>query len=79
MLEARILSVSDVFETIGSHRPYRPSLGFKKAIGELTSNSGSLYDTEVVSACLKLVESNEFQFKNPKGTSAFVTTQMQSL
>lgn len=79
MLEARILSVSDVFETIGSHRPYRPSLGFKKAIGELTANRGSLYDPEVVSTCLSLVESKKFQFKDPKGTSAFVTTQMQSL
>jgi putative nucleotidyltransferase with HDIG domain len=79
MLEARILSVADVFETIGSHRPYRPSLGFKKAIDELTANRGNLYDEKVVSACLKLVERNGFDFQNPKGTSASVTTQMQSL
>jgi putative two-component system response regulator len=79
MLEARILSVADVFETIGSHRPYRPSLGFKKAIDELRNNRGSLYDDKVASACLKLVENNGFEFKSPKGTSAFVSTQMQSL
>jgi len=79
MMEARILSVSDVFETIGSHRPYRPSLGLKKAMGELTGNSGTLYDPGVVSACLGLVESERFQFKSAKGASVFVTTQMQSL
>ncbi len=78
-IEARILSVSDVFETIGSHRPYRPSLGLKKAISELTDNCGTLYDKEVVAACIELLENENFQYKNPKGASAFVTTQMQSL
>jgi putative two-component system response regulator len=79
MMEARILSVSDVFETIGSHRPYRPSLGLKKALGELTGNSGTLYDPKVVAACLDLVQSNRFQFKSAKGAAELVTTQMQSL
>ena len=79
MIEARILIVSDVFETIGSHRPYRPSLGLKKAMGELAGNSGTLYDPQVVSACLDLVEGERFHFKSPKIASVFVTTQMQSL
>ena len=79
MLEARILSVADVFETIGSHRPYRPSLGLKKAIHELTSNNGSLYDPNVVAACLDLVQGERFRFKSTQDASVFVTTQMQSL
>lgn len=79
MMEARILSVSDVFETIGSHRPYRPSLGLKKAMGELSGNSGTLYDPDVVAACLGLMEGKRFQFRSAKGASVFVTTQMQSL
>jgi response regulator RpfG family c-di-GMP phosphodiesterase len=79
MLEAKILSVADVFETIGSHRPYRPSLGLKKAMGELSSNSGTLYDTGVVAACLNLVESRRFRIDSPQGASIAVTTQMQSL
>ena len=79
MMEARILSVADVFETIGSHRPYRPSLGLKKAMGELSSNSGTLYDPKVVFACLGLLEGERFQFKSTKGASVFVSTQMQSL
>jgi HD-GYP domain-containing protein (c-di-GMP phosphodiesterase class II) len=79
MLEARILSVADVFETIGSHRPYRPSLGLQKAMGELAGNSGTLYDPRVVSACLDLVQGERFHFKSAKSGSVFVTTQMQSL
>ena len=80
LLEARILAVSDVFETIGSHRPYRPSLGMKKAMGELIENSGRLYDPMVVEACLSLVNQSDFKLKNPiKTQPVVVTTQMQSL
>lgn len=63
-LAARILSVSDVFETIASHRPYRPSLGVQKAINELRENRGSLYDTRVVDVCLSLFEEERFAFPN---------------
>jgi response regulator RpfG family c-di-GMP phosphodiesterase len=80
LLEARIISVSDVFETIGSHRPYRPSLGVKKAMDELKENSGRLYDPDVVEACLSLVNQPGFKLKSPiKGNRVVVTTQMQSL
>lgn len=79
LLEARIMSVADVYETIGSHRPYRPSLGTKKAMDELTDNSGSLYDPQVVDACRKLLEEKRFHFKGGNTASVFVTTQMQSL
>jgi putative two-component system response regulator len=80
LIEARILSVSDVFETIGSHRPYRPSLGVKKAMDELKENSGRLYDPDVVEACLSLVNQADFKLKSPiKGKRVVVTTQMQSL
>jgi hypothetical protein len=48
-------------------------------MGELSSNSGTLYDPDVVSACLGLMEGDHFRFNNPKGASVFVTTQMQSL
>jgi putative nucleotidyltransferase with HDIG domain len=61
VLSARILAVADVFETIASHRPYRPSLGLTQAIKELNHNRGVLYDERVVNACLKLVEDNRFQ------------------
>jgi PAS domain S-box-containing protein len=63
---ARILAVADVVEAMGSHRPYRPSLGLDKAIGEITANRGVLYDAAVVDACLKLFKKGfEFEKKPP--------------
>ena len=79
LLEARILSVADVFETIGSHRPYRPSLGLQKAMNELIDNSGRLYDSDVVHACRKLVDEMDYRLDGPKKKAALVSTQMQSL
>jgi putative nucleotidyltransferase with HDIG domain len=61
LLSARILSVADVFETIASHRPYRPSLGLSHAVDELKRNSGTLYDDQVVTVCLRLVDDNRFK------------------
>jgi response regulator RpfG family c-di-GMP phosphodiesterase len=63
LLEARILAVADVLETISSHRPYRPSLGINKAVEEIVNNKGILYDEEVVNACTALVEEKGFKFK----------------
>jgi putative two-component system response regulator len=60
MLQARILSVADVFETIASHRPYRPSLGLQRALDELQENSGTLYDQQVVAVLVRLVGENRF-------------------
>ena len=64
MLPARIIAVADVFETIASHRPYRPSLGLPRALEELRENSGKLYDSRVVDVCLSLIEEERFQFPN---------------
>jgi HD-GYP domain-containing protein (c-di-GMP phosphodiesterase class II) len=55
-LAARILTVADVVEAIASHRPYRPALGVKKAVCEITRNSGILYDEKVVDACVKIIK-----------------------
>jgi HD-GYP domain-containing protein (c-di-GMP phosphodiesterase class II) len=54
--------VADVFETIASHRPYRPALGLQKAKDEIRNNRGTLYDPQVVDVCLDLFENNQFQF-----------------
>lgn len=52
--ESRILCVADVLEAMASHRPYRPSLGIEAGLGELSRGRGSLYDAQVVDACLRL-------------------------
>ena len=62
MLEARILAVADVVEAMTSHRPYRPALGLKKALDEITSNRAVLYDAQAVDACLTLFNEKGFQF-----------------
>jgi len=63
LLEARILTVSDVVEAMASHRPYRPSLGLDKALEEIESKKGRFYDPDVVRACIDLFAKNEFTFK----------------
>lgn len=55
LLEARILAVADVVEAISSHRPYRPALGLEKAMEELKRGRSTLYDEQVVDACLELL------------------------
>ena len=54
LLEAKIIGVADVIEAIASHRPYRPALGLDKALEEVSQKRGTLYDPEVVDACLRL-------------------------
>ncbi|RXG62741.1 PAS domain S-box protein [Candidatus Atribacteria bacterium 1244-E10-H5-B2] len=63
LLEARIIGVTDVVEAMSSHRPYRPALGTDKALEEISQNKGTLYDPEVVDACLKLFKEKEFKFE----------------
>jgi HD-GYP domain-containing protein (c-di-GMP phosphodiesterase class II) len=52
LMEARILAVADVVESMASHRPYRAALGLNAALEEIETNRGILYDEGVVDACL---------------------------
>lgn len=63
--EARIVGVADVVETMSSHRPYRPSLGVKRALEEIASQRGILYDPRAVDACIALLEEDRFRFSDP--------------
>ena len=62
MLEARILGVSDVVETMASHRPYRPSVGTHQALEEISGNRDTLYDRTIVDACLSLFYEKGYTF-----------------
>jgi putative nucleotidyltransferase with HDIG domain len=62
LLEARIISVADVVESMGSHRPYRPSLGMTKALNEIQEYKGSRYDEKAVEVCLDLFQNKGFTF-----------------
>lgn len=61
LLEARIMAVADVVESMASHRPYRPALGVAAALGEIESRSGQLYDPAVAAACLRLFRERGYQ------------------
>ena len=63
LLEARIICVADVVEAMASHRPYRPAIGQDKALEEVESNTGRLYDPKVVKACLTLFREKGFSFQ----------------
>lgn len=61
-LEGRILAVADVVEAMVSHRPYRAARNIEKALVEISENSGTFYDENVVKACQR-VFSNGFKFE----------------
>lgn len=63
LLEARILAVADVVESMAGPRPYRPALGIERAIKEILRKRGVLYDPKVVDACLKVVREIEFEWE----------------
>ncbi|HCL90553.1 MAG TPA: hypothetical protein DHW70_04455 [Candidatus Atribacteria bacterium] len=62
MVEARIIAVADVVDAMSSHRPYRPALGIKKALEEISQNRDILYDPKVADTCLKLFRKKKFKF-----------------
>ncbi len=57
MFEAKIIAVSDVFEAMSSHRPYRPAISIKTTMKELLKNKGILYDPCVIDSLVKYVNS----------------------
>jgi putative nucleotidyltransferase with HDIG domain len=63
ILEARVLCVADVVESIDSHRPYRPGLGVDSALKEISKNRGILYDQNAVDACVKLFREKKFRYQ----------------
>jgi HD-GYP domain-containing protein (c-di-GMP phosphodiesterase class II) len=66
-IEARIIGLADVVESMGSHRPYRPTLGIEKALDEIRTNRGILYDSDVVDICLALFQEKGFRFEEATG------------
>lgn len=59
LFEARILAVSDVLESMTSHRPYREALGLGRAMEELGEGRGLRYDPEIVDIVSNLVKNED--------------------
>jgi len=73
LMEARVLAVADVVEAMASHRPYRPAVRIGKALNEISQNTGTLYDPEVVDACLRLFNEKQFKLKVQWGKNSLIT------
>ena len=63
LMEARILAVSDVVESMASHRPYRAGLGIEAALEEIEKNRDIFYDSAVTDACLRLFREKGFKLE----------------
>lgn len=62
LIQARILCVADVYESMVSDRPYRKAHPSSVALNFLKENKGILFDPKVVDACVTLVEDKGFVF-----------------
>ena len=63
LMEARIMAVADVVESMASYRPYRPALGIEAALNEIEKNRGIIYDDAVVDTCLRLFREKGFKLE----------------
>lgn len=61
-LGGRIVAVADVVEAMRSHRPYRPALGLPTALRTLAEGRDTLFDPDVVDACLRVFHEQRFEF-----------------
>ncbi len=60
--EAKVMAVADVVDAINSHRPYRPGLGMDRALAEIESGQGTIYDPAAVDACVCLLRDEGYRF-----------------
>jgi putative nucleotidyltransferase with HDIG domain len=54
MIEAKIISVSEVIHAMSSFKPYRPAYSIEEALDYIKKESGKLFDEKVVYACIEV-------------------------
>jgi PAS domain S-box-containing protein len=64
--EAKIVAVADTVEAMSSDRPYRKGKGIDAALDEISAGRGTLYDSAVVDACLKVFKDDGYAFTSPE-------------
>ena len=58
-IEARIVSIADIFDALTSNRPYREAFSFQKAFDIMSSMRGTALDPGLLDIFLKLMEPQE--------------------
>ena len=56
---AKVIAIADVLDAMTSDRPYRPGLPVTKAIDEISTGAGKIYDPDAAAACLRLYNSGQ--------------------
>jgi diguanylate cyclase (GGDEF)-like protein len=64
IIEAQILALADVVESMASNRPYRPTLGIEAALEEIVLNRGILYSEAVSDACIRLFRRKGYRIES---------------
>lgn len=64
ILEARIIAVADIMDSMCSDRPWRKALPIATALKEITDGRGTKYDPAVVDACVDIY-TNHPEMLNP--------------
>jgi len=54
LLEAHIVSVADIVESLTAHRPYRPAYPLNEALAYIKKNADKLYGRYIVETCVQL-------------------------
>jgi putative nucleotidyltransferase with HDIG domain len=65
LLEARIIGVADVVESMCSRRPQRPPRGLEAALAEIEAGAGRRYDPLVAATCLVLFREHGYRLPEP--------------
>lgn len=64
--EARVLAVADTIEAMSHSRPYRAAVGIDAALKTIERGRDTLFDAQVVDACVKLFKQDNYQFPAPE-------------
>lgn len=58
ILEARIIAVADIMDSMTSDRPWRRALPVETALDEIKAHKGTKYDPAVVDACVDIYKNH---------------------
>jgi HD-GYP domain-containing protein (c-di-GMP phosphodiesterase class II) len=65
LIEAKIIAVADTVEAMTCERSYKKPAGLDAALQNIADGRGTLFDTDVVNACLDLFCNHHYAFTYP--------------